>query len=56
MIGSSGGLNVSLFDYTFPMGKSSVTYTLAAFSQDLQLPAFELRPENIFDRIGDASQ
>lgn len=54
MTGSTGGLNVSLFDYTFPMGKSSETYTLIAFSQDLQLPPFELRAENIFDRIGGA--
>ena len=54
MTGSTAGLKVSLFDYTFPVGKSSVTYTLAAFSQNLELPPFELRGENIFDRIGDA--
>jgi hypothetical protein len=54
MSGSSGGLQISLFDYTYPMGKSSVTQTLAAFSQDQQLPPFALRPENVFDRIGDA--
>jgi hypothetical protein len=54
MIGSAGGLHVSLFDYTYQMGKSTVTQTLASFSQDLHLPSFELRAENIFDRIGDA--
>ena len=54
MIGSSGGLNVSLFDYTYHVGKNTATYTLAAFSYDVQLPPFELRAENIFDRIGDA--
>ena len=54
LIGSTGGLDVSLFDYTYPMGKSTMTYTLAAFSHDLQLSPFELRAENIFDRIGDA--
>ncbi len=54
MTGSSGGLQISLFDYTYSMGKSSVTQTLAAFSQDQQLPPFALRPENLFDRIGDA--
>ena len=53
MTGSIAGLTVSLFDYTFPSGKSSETYTLAAFSQDIQLPPFELRAENIFDRIGE---
>ncbi len=54
MTGSSGGLQISLFDYTYPMGKSSVTQTLATFSQDQQLPPFALRPENFLDRIGDA--
>jgi hypothetical protein len=54
MTGSIAGLSVSLFDYTFPMGKSSETHTLATFSQELQLPPFELRAENVFDRIGEA--
>jgi hypothetical protein len=54
MTGSSGRLQISLFDYTYPMGKSSVTQTVACFSQDQQLPPFALRPENFLDRIGDA--
>ncbi len=54
MTGSSGGLQISLFDYTYPMGKSSVTQTVATFIQDLPLPPFALRPENFLDRIGDA--
>ncbi len=54
MRGSIAGFTVSLFDYTFPVGKSSETYTLVTFSQDLDLPPFELRAENFFDRIGDA--
>jgi len=54
MTGASGGLQISLFDYTYPMGKSSVTQTVACFSQDRQLPPFALRPENFLDRIGDA--
>src|ERR1700675_3022930 len=33
MTGSAGGLQISLFDYTYPAGKSSVTQTVAAFSQ-----------------------
>jgi len=54
MTGSSGGLQISLFDYTYPMGKSSVTQTVVAFFQDRPLPPFALRPENFLDRIGDA--
>jgi len=54
MTGSSGGLDISVFDYTYPAGKSSITQTVAAFSQDHPLPPFALRPENFFDRIGDA--
>jgi hypothetical protein len=53
MMGSSGGLDVTLFDYTYPMGKSTVTLTLASFIQERALPPFELRGENIFDRIGE---
>ncbi|HTW57123.1 MAG TPA: hypothetical protein VMD99_03220 [Terriglobales bacterium] len=54
MTGSTGGLQVSIFDYTYGTGKNSVTLTLACFSQEEDLPPFELRPENIFDKIGDA--
>jgi len=54
MIGSIDGLEAALFDYTYMAGKSSVTITLASFTQGKQLPAFELRSESIFDRIGDA--
>jgi len=54
MTGASGALQISLFDYSYQAGKSSVTQTVAAFSQDLQLPPFALRPENFLDRIGDA--
>ncbi|HEY6370620.1 MAG TPA: hypothetical protein VIX37_08570 [Candidatus Sulfotelmatobacter sp.] len=36
------------------MGKSSVSQTVAALSQDQPLPPFALPPENLFDRIGDA--
>ncbi|MGO9084158.1 MAG: hypothetical protein ACLQBK_02950 [Candidatus Sulfotelmatobacter sp.] len=54
MTGSVAGLQAALFDYTYPEGKGSATQTLGAFSQDLQLPAFELRTENVFDRIEEA--
>jgi hypothetical protein len=54
MIGSSDGLQISLFDYTYPMGKGTITQTVASFSQDQPLPPFALRHENFLDRIGDA--
>jgi len=54
MTGSTSGLKVSLFDYRYTVGKSSVVQTVAIFTQDLQLPPFELRPEGLLDRIGDA--
>ena len=54
MRGSTGGLQVSLFDYTYPQGKGSVTVTIASYSRDLPLPPFELHPEGVFDRLGDA--
>lgn len=54
MTGSVDGLQAAIFDYTYHQGKSTVTHTIAAFSQDLQLPPFELRSENVFDRIGEA--
>jgi hypothetical protein len=54
MTGSANGLSIGLFDFTYPMGKSSITQTLASFSQELELPPFELRPEGVLDRIGDS--
>src|SRR5258708_8300663 len=54
MTGSTSGLQVSLFDYRYTVGKSTVVQTVAVFTQDLQLPPFELRPEGFLDRIGDA--
>jgi hypothetical protein len=54
MIGQTSGLQVSVFDYTYGNGKSSVSLTLTCFSLNGDLPAFQLRPESIFDKIGDA--
>jgi hypothetical protein len=58
MTGAVGGFKTSLFDYSFTVGggKSSntLTQTVAAFSQELWLPLFEMRREVFFDRIGDA--
>ncbi len=53
MLGTVGGIDVAIFDYVYVMGKSTVTLTLAAFTQDRELPAFELRSESIFDRLGE---
>lgn len=54
MVGMSGNLQVVVFDYTYRAGKSSITQTIACFSQNVPLPPFALKPEGIFDRIGDA--
>jgi hypothetical protein len=58
MTGTTSGLKTSLFDYSYTTGggKDSSTYTqtVAAYSQDLWLPIFELRPEGFFDRVGEA--
>lgn len=54
MVGMSGNLQAIVFDYTYPAGKSSITQTIVCFSQNIQLPPFALKPEGIFDRIGDA--
>ena len=53
MTGSAGGLDVTIFDYVYQAGKSTVTLTLAAFAHSRQLPPFELRSENLVDKIGE---
>jgi hypothetical protein len=57
MRGEAGGLAVEIFDYRYTVGggKSSQTFkqTVICFRLDgPDLPAFSLRPENIFHRIG----
>ncbi len=54
MVGAAGGLQAIVFDYTYRMGKSTVTQTLACFSDKALFPPFALKPEGIFDRLGDA--
>jgi hypothetical protein len=54
MAGSAGNLQTIVFDYTYRSGKSSVTQTLACFTHDKPLPPFVLKPEGLFDRLGDA--
>jgi hypothetical protein len=58
MTGSFTGLKTSLFDYSYTIstGKSAstITQTVAAYTQGRSLPLFEMRPEGFLDRIGDA--
>ncbi len=54
MTGPFGGLDVTVFDYVYQAGKSTMTLTLAAFAHDRQLPPFELRSENLVDKINEA--
>jgi hypothetical protein len=51
LTGSAGGFQVSLLDYTYHLGKATVAQTVAAFSPGARLPDFELRPENIIDKM-----
>jgi hypothetical protein len=54
MVGVTGGLEAIVFDYTYQAGKSSFTQTIICFPQKTALPPFHLKPEGLFDRIGDA--
>jgi len=54
MVGSAANLQTIIFDYTYRAGRSTTTQTLACFSHDKPLPPFVLKPENLFDRLGDA--
>jgi len=58
MTGNFAGFPTSVFDYWFTTGggKSSHTWsqTVFAFTVDLWLPVFEMRPENFVERISDA--
>lgn len=54
MVGSAGNLQAIVFDYTYRAGKSSSVQTLVGFQYDRPLPPFILKPENLFDRLGDA--
>lgn len=54
MVGMCGSLETIMFDYSYRAGKSTITQTMACFSHNVQLPPFALKPEGIFDRIGDA--
>lgn len=52
MRGSYAGFDLLLVDYAYGSGKTRFQQTLAMFSMPgASLPAFSLRPENIFDRM-----
>lgn len=57
MTGRFAGFDTSLFDYWYTTGggKSSRTWTqtVVAFTQDLWMPVFELRPEGVLDRVAE---
>jgi len=54
MMGMSGSLEAILFDYAYQAGRSSISQTIACYSEKVRLPPFAMKPEGIFDRIGDA--
>ena len=54
MAGSRAGLDSSFFDYSFGRGRHSTQQTLATFSQDSWLPLFEISPNNVMRKVGDA--
>jgi len=54
MVGFAADLPAIVFDYTYSAGKSSVSQTIACFSHRAHLPPFILKPESLFDRLGDA--
>ena len=56
--GEFDGINLKIFDYhyTVSSGRSSHTYyhtVFCAYIYDFSMPKFELRPEGIFDKVGD---
>jgi hypothetical protein len=52
MSGTREGLAVSFFDYWYGRGKGHREQTLAAFSQQVWLPSFELGPRSIIRGMG----
>jgi hypothetical protein len=53
MTGTAEGLKTSLFDYGFFDPGYKAEQTVAAFSQELWLPLFELRPDSLSDPVRD---
>jgi hypothetical protein len=53
MTGTHAGLKTSILDYSYFQDKSRVTQTVAAYSQNLRLPFFEMHPKDFLDRGAD---
>jgi hypothetical protein len=53
--GKRGGMTVNFFDYSFRGRRSKTSQTVAAFTQDLWLPNFELSPQDIVRKLARAA-
>ena len=49
--GMHDGLTTNFFDYTYRTGRTGITQTVAAFTQDVLLPTFEAAPTGIAGRV-----
>jgi hypothetical protein len=54
MTGRAAGLDVCLFDYSYTSGKTTMSRTVAAFSQSLSLPFFSVYPRDAVERAIDS--
>jgi len=52
--GERDRLTCSFFDYSYTSGRTSVTQTLASFTQETWLPQFALARQDILHKIGDS--
>lgn len=52
MSGLRGGMTANFFDYTFRRRRSTTSQTVAAFTQDIWLPTFEVAPLGIVAKLG----
>jgi hypothetical protein len=51
--GRCAGLDCSFFDYGYGVRRGSTHQTVAAFSQDVWFPQFEIAPQDVLHRMGD---
>jgi hypothetical protein len=54
MSGNQVGLDTSFFDFIYGSGRRTRSQTVAAFSQDVWLPQFEVGPQDPLHKLGDA--
>ena len=55
MSGLRGGMTTNFFDYTFRGARSNTSQTVAAFTQDVWLPTFEVAPLGIAGKLSAAA-